>query len=104
MTQYDVKLIKACEEYTKQRLTKTEIDEKEALSDITHLTKIMQVFTLSTVLLPYNCFNFFPDGLQAETVRKALAITTQLEVFSKLLKVLNAVLLKLTFDKGVILQ
>jgi ATP-dependent RNA helicase DDX49/DBP8 len=43
VTQYDVKLIKACEEYTKQRLTKTEIDEKEALSDITHLTKIMQV-------------------------------------------------------------
>lgn len=43
VTQYDVKLIKACEEYTKQRLTKTEIDEKEALSDINHLTKIMQV-------------------------------------------------------------
>lgn len=43
VTQYDVKLIKACEEYTNQRLTKTEVNEKEALSDITHLTKVMQV-------------------------------------------------------------
>ena len=43
VTQYDVKLIKACEEYTKQRLEKTEVDEKAALEDITFLTKQMQV-------------------------------------------------------------
>jgi len=43
VTQYDVKLVQACEEYTKQRLTKTDLDEKAALSDISHLTKVMQV-------------------------------------------------------------
>ncbi len=43
VTQYDVKLIQACEEYIGQKLTKTEIDEKSALKDIMHLTKVMQV-------------------------------------------------------------
>lgn len=35
VTQYDVKLVLACEEYTNQKLTKTELPEKEALSDLT---------------------------------------------------------------------
>lgn len=41
VSQYDVKLILACEEYTNQKLTKTELDEKEALKDLSHLTKVM---------------------------------------------------------------
>lgn len=43
VTQYDVKLIQACEAYTNQRLTKTELPEKEVLKDIVHQTKVMQV-------------------------------------------------------------
>lgn len=43
VTQYDVKLIQAAEEYTGQKLGVTEIDEKAALEDINHLTKTMQV-------------------------------------------------------------
>ena len=43
VTQYDVKLIQSCEEYTGQRLTKTELPEKEVLKDVVHLTKVMQV-------------------------------------------------------------
>ena len=43
VTQYDVKLIQTCEEYINQKLTKTELPEKEVLSDIIHLTKLMQV-------------------------------------------------------------
>ena len=43
MTQYDVKLILAAEEYIGQKLDTTEIDEKAAMEDINHLTKVMQV-------------------------------------------------------------
>jgi ATP-dependent RNA helicase DDX49/DBP8 len=43
VTQYDVKLIVAAEEYTKQKLESTEIDEKAATEDIVGLTKTMQV-------------------------------------------------------------
>lgn len=43
VTQYDLNLIVACEEYINQKLTKTELPEKEALSDLTQLTKVMQV-------------------------------------------------------------
>lgn len=43
VTQYDVKLVLACEEYMGQKLTKIELNEKEALKDIAHLTKVMQV-------------------------------------------------------------
>lgn len=43
VTQYDVKLITAAEEYIGSKLTVTEIDEKAALEDINHLTKTMQV-------------------------------------------------------------
>jgi superfamily II DNA/RNA helicase len=43
VTQYDVKLVQACESYINQKLTKVEMPEKEVLSDITSLTKIMQV-------------------------------------------------------------
>ena len=43
VTQYDVKLILAAEEYINQKLGTTEVDEKAALADITHLTKMMQV-------------------------------------------------------------
>ena len=38
-----MKLIKACEEYTRQRLTKIELDEKQAMSDIAQLSKTMGV-------------------------------------------------------------
>ena len=43
VTQYDVKLILAAEEYIGQKLGTCEIDEKAATADITHLTKMMQV-------------------------------------------------------------
>ena len=43
VTQYDVKLITAAEDYIGSKLTVTEIDEKAALEDINHLTKTMQV-------------------------------------------------------------
>ena len=43
VTQYDVKLILAAEEYIGQKLGTREIDEKAAMDDINHLTKIMQV-------------------------------------------------------------
>ena len=43
VTQYDVKLIKATESFIGCTLQKEETDEKEALSDVTHLTKVMQV-------------------------------------------------------------
>lgn len=41
VTQYDVRLVQACEEYINQKLTKTELPEKEALADLTQLTKVM---------------------------------------------------------------
>ena len=41
VTQYDVKLVQACETYINQKLTKTELPEKEALADLTQLTKVM---------------------------------------------------------------
>ena len=37
VTQFDVKLILAAEEYIKTKLEATELDEKEAISDINHL-------------------------------------------------------------------
>jgi ATP-dependent RNA helicase DDX49/DBP8 len=43
VTQYDVKLVQACETYINQKLTKVEMPEKEVLSDIMSLTKTMQV-------------------------------------------------------------
>jgi len=43
VTQYDVKLIQAVEEYSKQKLESMEIDEKAATDDIVTLTKMMQV-------------------------------------------------------------
>ena len=43
VTQYDVTLILAAEEYIGQKLETTEVNEKAALEDITHLTKMMQV-------------------------------------------------------------
>lgn len=43
VTQYDVKLIMAAEEYIGQKLGTTEVEEKAAMADITHLTKMMQV-------------------------------------------------------------
>ena len=43
VTQYDVKLIQACEEYINQKLTKVDQPEKEVLKDIVSLTKVMQV-------------------------------------------------------------
>ena len=43
VTQYDVKLVLASEEYIKCKLEQTEIDEKAATEDINHLTKTMQV-------------------------------------------------------------
>ena len=41
VTQYDVKLILAAEEYIGQKLDTTEIEEKAAMEDINHLTKVM---------------------------------------------------------------
>ena len=41
MTQFDVKLVLAAEEYIKTKLEPTEIDEKEAMVDINHLSKVM---------------------------------------------------------------
>jgi len=43
VTQYDVKLILAAEEYINTKLEKTEFEEKKVLEDINHLTKVMQV-------------------------------------------------------------
>jgi len=43
VTQYDVKLVQACETYINHKLTKVEMPEKEVLSDIQALTKTMQV-------------------------------------------------------------
>ena len=43
VTQYDVKLIQAAEDYIGSKLEPSEIDEKEALDDINHLTKTMGV-------------------------------------------------------------
>ena len=43
VTQFDVKLVLAAEEYIKTKLEPTEIDEKEATADINHLSKVMQV-------------------------------------------------------------
>ena len=43
VTQFDVKLILAAEEYIKTKLESIELDEKEAISDINHLQKVMQV-------------------------------------------------------------
>jgi ATP-dependent RNA helicase DDX49/DBP8 len=43
VTQYDIKLIQAAEEYIKVKLEKVEYPEKEVLDDISHLMKVMQV-------------------------------------------------------------
>jgi ATP-dependent RNA helicase DDX49/DBP8 len=43
VTQYDVKLIQAAEDYIGSKLEPSEIDEKAALEDINHLTKTMGV-------------------------------------------------------------
>lgn len=43
MTQYDIQLIIAAEQYIGTKLEKVEYNEKEALDDISHLIKIMQV-------------------------------------------------------------
>lgn len=43
VTQYDVKLVLAAEEYTGVKLEATTVDEKSATEDITSLTKTMQV-------------------------------------------------------------
>jgi len=43
VTQYDVTLIQAAEEYIGRKLDTEEIDEKEATDDITQLMKVMQV-------------------------------------------------------------
>lgn len=43
VTQYDIQLILACEKYVGTKLEKIEIDEKEALDDINHIMKVMQV-------------------------------------------------------------
>jgi ATP-dependent RNA helicase DDX49/DBP8 len=43
VTQYDVKLVVAAEEYSKQKLESMEVDEKAATEDIVALTKTMQV-------------------------------------------------------------
>ena len=43
VTQYDIKLVLAAEEYIKTKLEKAEYEEKEVLEDISHLMKVMQV-------------------------------------------------------------
>ncbi len=43
VTQYDIKLVLAAEEYIKTKLEKSEYPEKEVLDDISHLIKVMQV-------------------------------------------------------------
>ncbi|TNV78936.1 hypothetical protein FGO68_gene14116 [Halteria grandinella] len=43
VTQYDIKLITAVEEYVKVQLEKTVLPEKEVLDDLSHIVKVMQV-------------------------------------------------------------
>jgi ATP-dependent RNA helicase DDX49/DBP8 len=43
VTQFDIKLIQAAEEFIKTKLEKVEYPEKEVLEDISHLIKVMQV-------------------------------------------------------------
>jgi ATP-dependent RNA helicase DDX49/DBP8 len=43
VTQYDIKLVLAAEEYINTKLEKVEYPEKQVLDDISHLLKVMQV-------------------------------------------------------------
>lgn len=43
VTQYDIKLVLAAEEYINTKLEKVEYPEKQVLEDISHLMKVMQV-------------------------------------------------------------
>jgi ATP-dependent RNA helicase DDX49/DBP8 len=43
VTQYDIKLVIAAEEYIKTKLVKAEYPEKEVLEDFSHIMKVMQV-------------------------------------------------------------
>lgn len=43
VTQYDIKLIQAAEEYVGVKLVKREYEEKEVLEDINHQLKVMNV-------------------------------------------------------------
>ena len=43
VTQYDIKLVLATEEYINTKLEKVEYPEKQVLDDISHLMKVMQV-------------------------------------------------------------
>jgi ATP-dependent RNA helicase DDX49/DBP8 len=43
VTQYDIKLIQASEQYVGVKLEKVEYKEKDVLDDITHLLKVMNV-------------------------------------------------------------
>lgn len=43
VTQYDIKLVLAAEEYINTKLEKVEYPEKQVLDDISHLMKVMQV-------------------------------------------------------------
>jgi ATP-dependent RNA helicase DDX49/DBP8 len=43
VTQYDIKLVLAAEDYIKTKLEKADYPEKEVLDDISHLSKVMQV-------------------------------------------------------------
>ena len=43
VTQYDIKLVLAAEEYINTKLEKVEYSEKQVLNDISHLMKVMQV-------------------------------------------------------------
>lgn len=43
VTQYDIKLLLAAEEYINTKLEKVDYNEKEVLEDINHIMKVMQV-------------------------------------------------------------
>ena len=43
VTQYDIKLVIAAEEFIKTKLEKVEYPEKEVLDELNHISKVMQV-------------------------------------------------------------
>ena len=43
VTQFDIKLVLAAEEFVKAKMEKTEYPEKEVLDDLSHIVKVMQV-------------------------------------------------------------
>ena len=82
MTQYDIQLILAAEKFIGAQLQKIEYDEKEALDDINHQIKVMQVVRIKMNEQGINdMFDDFKDKKLKNRERMGLALPKHEQTF-----------------------